>query len=134
MQTVGPPRIKSLPPVCWRSALLGHSLNSPSPPSLAGADVAEWMKELNGYYIPDISPTKDGTCAGDPQAAAQAASRGWWTCGGYTRDTDITACPSKMTWGVSFDDGPGFYSQSSSLFYTCTHSLALPSFSPVSEF
>ncbi|KAG2157813.1 carbohydrate esterase family 4 protein [Suillus bovinus] len=73
-------------------------------------EVSEWMQELNGFNIPDLDPTADGTCVGDPAAAAQAASRGWWTCGGYTRVTDITACPNKLTWGVSFDDGPGFYS------------------------
>lgn len=74
-------------------------------------EVTQWMQELNGFNIPDLDPTADGTCVGDPAAAAQAASRGWWTCGGYTRATDITACPDKMTWGVSFDDGPGFYTQ-----------------------
>lgn len=75
------------------------------------AEVSEWMQELNGFDIPDIPPTTDGTCAGDPSAAADASDRGWWTCGGYTRDTDITACPDKLTWGVSFDDGPAFYTQ-----------------------
>ncbi|KAI6149879.1 carbohydrate esterase family 4 protein [Pisolithus tinctorius] len=74
-------------------------------------EVAEWMQELDGFDIPDIPPTADGTCVGDPAAAADAASRGWWTCGGYTRDTDIVACPDKLTWGVSFDDGPAFYTQ-----------------------
>jgi peptidoglycan/xylan/chitin deacetylase (PgdA/CDA1 family) len=69
------------------------------------------MQELNGFDIPDLTPTVDGTCAGDPAAVADAADRGWWTCGGYTRVTDITACPDKLTWGVSFDDGPGFYTQ-----------------------
>ena len=78
------------------------------------------MKELDGFDIPDITPTKDGTCAGDPAAAAESAKRGWWTCGGYTRNTgiysfflyrhgriseynvsqDIVACPDKLTWGV----------------------------------
>lgn len=75
------------------------------------SEVSQWMEELDGFNIPDITPTVDGTCANDPAAAAQAASRGWWTCGGFTRVTDITACPSKLTWGVSFDDGPGFYTQ-----------------------
>lgn len=75
------------------------------------AEVSQWMQELNGFNIPNINPTADGTCVGDPAAASQAASRGWWTCGGFTRATDITACPSKLTWGVSFDDGPGFYTQ-----------------------
>jgi len=71
--------------------------------------VQEWMKELDGYNIPDITPTVDGSCVNDTAAAADAAKRGWWTCGGYTRDTDIVACPDKFTWGVSFDDGPAPY-------------------------
>lgn len=50
-------------------------------------EVQTWMKELDGFNIPDITPTKDGTCAGDPVAAAAAAQNGWWTCGGYTRST-----------------------------------------------
>ena len=50
-------------------------------------EVQNWMKELEGFDIPNISPTVDGSCAGDPNAAAQAAANGWWTCGGYTRDT-----------------------------------------------
>ncbi|KAF9039607.1 hypothetical protein BDZ89DRAFT_1213034 [Hymenopellis radicata] len=62
-------------------------------------EVAEWMKELDGIDIPDLEPTTD-----------DAANRGWWTCGHHTRDTDITVCPDKLTWGVSFDDGPSPYS------------------------
>jgi peptidoglycan/xylan/chitin deacetylase (PgdA/CDA1 family) len=69
------------------------------------------MKELDGFNIPDLNPTADGSCVGDPVAATNAANRGWWTCGGYTRDTDIVACPDKLTWGVSFDDGPAPYTQ-----------------------
>jgi hypothetical protein len=64
---------------------------------------------LDGFNIPNFAPTVDGSCGGDPAAAADAANRGWWTCGGYTRDTDIVACPDKLTWGVSFDDGPSPY-------------------------
>jgi len=80
-------------------------------PDTSAPEVREWMKELDGFYIPPIPPTSDGSCAGDPAAAAQAAQRGWWTCGGYTRSTDVVACPDKLTWGVSFDDGPGPYTQ-----------------------
>jgi hypothetical protein len=69
------------------------------------------MKELDGFNIPDLNPTVDGTCVNDTTSAADAADRGWWTCGGYTRDTDITACPDKYTWGVSFDDGPSPFTQ-----------------------
>jgi peptidoglycan/xylan/chitin deacetylase (PgdA/CDA1 family) len=80
-------------------------------PDTSSSEVQEWMTELDGYDIPDISPTTDGTCGGDPEAAAAASQNGWWTCGGWTRSTDITVCPGKKNyWGISFDDGPGFYS------------------------
>jgi hypothetical protein len=78
---------------------------------LESADVKEWMKELDGWDIPDFAPTVDGSCKGDPAAAADAANRGWWTCGHYTRDTDVVACPEKMTWGTSFDDGPSAFTE-----------------------
>jgi len=89
------------------------------------------MKELEGHDIPKYAPTVDGSCVNDTAAASDAANRGWWTCGGYTRATgefvdavalrrpflidefqDIVACPDKLTWGVSFDDGPSSYSKS----------------------
>ncbi|KAF8905898.1 hypothetical protein CPB85DRAFT_1224427 [Mucidula mucida] len=73
-------------------------------------EVTEWMKELDGVDIPDLEPTIDGSCASDPEFSSDAANRGWWTCGHHTRDTDITVCPDKLTWGVSFDDGPSPYS------------------------
>jgi hypothetical protein len=55
-------------------------------------EVQEWLTELDGFYIPDWSPTTDGSCADDPTAAAQAAERGWWTCGGHTRPTGKLFC------------------------------------------
>jgi len=67
------------------------------------------MKELEGVVIPNLDPTKDGSCVSDPSFAQDAANRGWWTCGGWTRPTDVVACPDKLTWGVSFDDGPSPY-------------------------
>ena len=33
----------------------------------------------------------------------------WWTCGGCTQPFDITKCPDRLTWGLTYDDGPGFY-------------------------
>jgi peptidoglycan/xylan/chitin deacetylase (PgdA/CDA1 family) len=77
-------------------------------PSLFPDQMAIWMKELDGVDIPDI-PQTDGTCAGSPENFAKAAEYAWWSCGGHTRETDVTACPTKYTWGVSFDDGPGPY-------------------------
>lgn len=50
-------------------------------------EVQAWLKELDGFNIPDLEPTTDGTCGSDPALAADAANRGWWTCGGWTRDT-----------------------------------------------
>jgi len=74
-------------------------------------EVQAWLKELDGWDIPDLEPTTDGTCASDLEFSQDAANRGWWTCGAHTRDTDIINCPDKLTWGVSFDDGPGPYTQ-----------------------
>lgn len=64
-------------------------------------EVKAWMKELDGFYIPDITPSKDGTCAGDPAAAAESAKRGWWTCGGYTRSTGMCSFFFVKTYGWS---------------------------------
>ncbi|KAJ7464618.1 hypothetical protein FB451DRAFT_1264072 [Mycena latifolia] len=99
----------ALPSPAW-AFVQGQWPEMDKPIDATSAQVQEWMKELDGYDIPDLDPTTDGSCVNDTAAAADAANRGWWTCGGYTRDTDIVACPDKMTWGVSFDDGPGPYS------------------------
>ncbi|KAH9975722.1 hypothetical protein BGW80DRAFT_1168897 [Lactifluus volemus] len=80
-------------------------------PDTSSPEVQEWMHELDGFDIPTWSPTVDGTCAGDPAAAEESMLRGWWTCGGITRETDITACPRQYDWGVSFDDGPSKWSE-----------------------
>lgn len=80
-------------------------------PDTTTDQVQQWMKELDGFDIPDLTPTTDGTCAGDPAAVSDAANRGWWTCGGWTRPTDIISCPDKLTWGLSYDDGPSPYTQ-----------------------
>jgi peptidoglycan/xylan/chitin deacetylase (PgdA/CDA1 family) len=80
-------------------------------PDTSSEEVKGWLTELDGFNIPTFAPTVDGSCANDTAATADAANRGWWTCGGYTRPTDIFACPDKNTWGVSFDDGPAPYTQ-----------------------
>lgn len=71
--------------------------------NLASDQVQQWMKELDGFDIPDIAPTFTGMCTtNDSIAIGEAAQRGWWTCGGYTRDSDITNCPDTYTWGVRY--------------------------------
>ncbi|KAI0272326.1 hypothetical protein BC834DRAFT_948639 [Gloeopeniophorella convolvens] len=80
-------------------------------PPTDSPEVKGWLRELDGFDVPGLAPTKDGSCAGDPGAAGDARARGWWTCGGFTRATDITACPRQFDWGVSFDDGPSEWSE-----------------------
>lgn len=83
------------------------------------------MEELDGWDIPDLSPTVDGTCVSDPANVANASARGWWTCGGYTRDTDITVCPGKpMTWGTRY--GQIHFHQSFGLYFIVL-TMVLPS-------
>jgi hypothetical protein len=72
-------------------------------PPTNSPEVLEWMKELDGKDIPALSKTVDGTCAADPEAAADSESRGWWSCGGVTRETDIVDCKDKGTWGVRWE-------------------------------
>ncbi|KAK0548520.1 chitin deacetylase [Tilletia horrida] len=66
----------------------------------------QWLSAVDFSSVPNITPSQDGSCASDPQLAAQAAQNGWWTCGGYTRSTDVTTCPQTNTFGLSYDDGP----------------------------
>ena len=71
------------------------------------------MHELDGHNIPNIpvNPTVDCGAAANAAALSAAGSSGhcWWTCGGCTRDTDITQCKDEWEWGHTYDDGPGFY-------------------------
>jgi len=77
------------------------------------AEVDEWMNNIDWSTIPDIAPTYSRFCANTQNAGAIAAGgvdgNCWWTCGGCTRDIDITTCASAMEYGLGFDDGPGYY-------------------------
>ncbi|KAI9636971.1 uncharacterized protein MKK02DRAFT_37340 [Dioszegia hungarica] len=75
-------------------------------PPTDSAQVKEWLSKIDFSKVPNYSQT-DGTCGGTPGAITDG--RCWWTCGGCTRSTDITACPDKNTWGLSYDDGPSPY-------------------------
>ncbi|OCF35617.1 chitin deacetylase [Kwoniella heveanensis CBS 569] len=66
-------------------------------------EVKGWLAKMDMSKIPTYNVTT-GDCSTDPSAITDG--RCWWTCGGCTRDTDITECPDKMTWGLSYDDGP----------------------------
>ncbi|KAJ1306364.1 hypothetical protein OPQ81_007370 [Rhizoctonia solani] len=84
-------------------------------PPLDSPQVKQWIQEVanSGVKIPSVAQTQLGGCAEPANAAAlaNATAQGncWWTCGGCSRETDITTCPDKATWGLSFDDGPSPY-------------------------
>ncbi|MBW0462484.1 hypothetical protein O181_002199 [Austropuccinia psidii MF-1] len=79
-------------------------------PPLNSPQVQQWLSQIDMTKVPQIPPTATGGC-NNPSNANLMAQAGpdkncWWTCGGCSRDTDITSCPKKGTWGASFDDGP----------------------------
>jgi len=95
-------------------------------PPTDSPEVRQWIAEVaaTGIVIPDLSQTVDGSfflllhtliintaLGGCPANAAAAAdrSRCWWSCTGCTRATDISTCPTAMDWGLTYDDGPGYY-------------------------
>lgn len=72
----------------------------------------QWIEQVynSGIDFPDFEPTylpDDGSsaCAANKEAA-ENDDRCWWTCGQCTREDDVSACPAKLTFGLSFDDGP----------------------------
>jgi peptidoglycan/xylan/chitin deacetylase (PgdA/CDA1 family) len=79
-------------------------------PDITTPQVQQWIAEVQatGVQIPDISQNNLGGCPNNTAAAADQ-TRCWWTCGGCVRDTDITTCPDKLTWGLTYDDGPAPY-------------------------
>ncbi|GAA6000581.1 uncharacterized protein JCM10292_000495 [Rhodotorula paludigena] len=82
-------------------------------PPLDSPEMKQWLSEIDLENIPNYGPTGLNGCsnATNAEALAQAGGEGrcWWTCGGCTRATDITYCPTKEDWGASFDDGPSPY-------------------------
>ncbi|WVQ81267.1 hypothetical protein IAT38_003390 [Cryptococcus sp. DSM 104549] len=66
-------------------------------------EVKGWLAAIDLTKVPSYNVTT-GDCSTSPSAMTDG--RCWWTCGGCTRDTDITTCPDKATFGLSYDDGP----------------------------
>jgi len=79
-------------------------------PDINSPQVQQWIAEVHasGVQIPNITQTVLGGCPANP-AAASDQSRCWWTCGGCVRATDVTTCPDKLTWGLTYDDGPAWF-------------------------
>ena len=79
-------------------------------PDTNSPEVQQWIKEVkeSGVQIPDYPQNVAGGCPAN-LAAAQNKEQCWWTCSGCTRPTDISDCPEKNTWGLTYDDGPAPY-------------------------
>lgn len=79
-------------------------------PPTDSPEVQQWITEVanSGVPIPDIPLNQPGGCPANPEAASDP-DRCWWTCSGCTRQTDITECPTHMQWGLTYDDGPSYY-------------------------
>lgn len=106
-----PTNIPNAPPMPnW--ALLSPANYPPldKPPPTDSPEVQQWIQDVknSGIEIPDLEPTQPGGCAANPAFAADK-SRCWWTCGGCVDDADISDCPDKFTWGLTYDDGPALY-------------------------
>lgn len=125
VQSMAPSTMTALPatftpgspsPISGAPALPSTTLNIASyppldlVPSVNSPEVKEWLSQIDMTKIPSSAPTGLNGCSNASNAAAvkSAGANGncWWTCGGCSRDTDITVCPNKATWGASFDDGP----------------------------
>ena len=88
--------------------------NYPTPDVVPPTDsptVQQWMSKIDFSKVPNIpqNPTEISCANSSNPNVGAAAQNGWWTCGGHTRDTDVTTCKDQNTWGVSYDDGPSPY-------------------------
>ncbi|KAH9822669.1 family 4 carbohydrate esterase [Melampsora americana] len=86
-------------------------------PPVDSDTVKQWISKIDLSKAPNSSVNGLNGCTNTTFNAASIAQSGsngncWWTCGGCTRDTDVTSCPNKGTWGASFDDGPSPYTPS----------------------
>ncbi|EKM60819.1 carbohydrate esterase family 4 protein [Phanerochaete carnosa HHB-10118-sp] len=79
-------------------------------PPTDSPQVQQWIQDVqnSGIAIPDFQPTQPGGCPANLELASNETLC-WWTCTGCTASTDITTCPTKLTWGVTHDDGPSPY-------------------------
>lgn len=81
-----------------------------TPPPTDSSEVQQWIQQVqaSGIEIPNIPPTVPGGCPANVNQASNS-SVCWWTCGGCTRESDVTTCPQKYSWGLTYDDGPAPY-------------------------
>lgn len=76
--------------------------------------VKKWLAKIDLSKAPNARITGENGCTNttfNSESIAKAGADGncWWTCGGCTREADISTCPNKGVWGASYDDGPSPY-------------------------
>lgn len=84
-----------------RSGKLGHQYTR-LPAYQSRSDSSFHLQRTS--HLLDVS----GGCANNT-AIATDSTRCWWSCTGCVTAQDITQCPDKNSWGLTYDDGPGFY-------------------------
>lgn len=102
-----PTAVTNAPPIPTAALVVANYPALDVVPPVNSTEVQQWLSELDLSSIPDYNVTT-GACATSAAAVADK-DRCWWTCGGCTRSTDITVCPDKLDWGLSYDDGPSPY-------------------------
>ncbi|KZT74900.1 carbohydrate esterase family 4 protein [Daedalea quercina L-15889] len=106
-----PTDIPNAPPIPnWASLNPKNYPTLDKTPPTDSDEVKQWIQEVanSGVPIPDFAPTNPGGCSNNTEAAKNATLC-WWTCGGCDRDYDVSACPTKDNWGLTYDDGPSDY-------------------------
>ncbi|KAG0269921.1 chitin deacetylase [Actinomortierella ambigua] len=73
-------------------------------PFVEDPQVQEWLKLVNFTQVPTTAVSNAGACP--PDISTIPASQCWWTCQKCVAPTDIVNCPTPMTWGLTYDDGP----------------------------
>lgn len=108
----GPSNIPGAPPLPDLSSF--NVQNYPAwdiVPPTDSPEVDQWYQEMEdtGIVIPDIPPTNLGGCLNNTHVNANDSKVCWWYCGGCTTAVDVVQCPIRNQWGVTYDDGPAYY-------------------------
>jgi peptidoglycan/xylan/chitin deacetylase (PgdA/CDA1 family) len=72
--------------------------------------VKQWLNTIDLSKVPNLPPSNGGKVNFSPTLCVPptviAPNQGSWTCQKFVAPDDITDCPQKLTWGLTFDDGP----------------------------
>jgi len=105
----GIPNAPPLPDISNLNAAVNYPPLDRTPPT-DSPEVQQWKQEVidTGIVIPNLTVTNPGGC-GNNTAIWNDPARCWWTCTGCVAAFDVTTCPTPLTWGLTYDDGPAFH-------------------------